>query len=69
MVIIYFLQDTHADGRGVLQLDKSQDCSDFKYSEKNDVMKYTFRRKFDTCDRNDYIIEVSQTILEIISFL
>ncbi|XP_019872323.2 tyramine beta-hydroxylase [Aethina tumida] len=55
------LQDTWATDEGVLYLDKKQDCHNFQVRKRQDVIKYTFKRKFDTCDSKDYIIEDGTT--------
>ncbi|CAG9857214.1 unnamed protein product [Phyllotreta striolata] len=55
------MQDTHASDIGILRLDNQQDCDDFKIHDKTSTTKFTFTRKFDTCDRNDYIIEGGTT--------
>lgn len=55
----YQFKDTWATDEGVLYLDKKQDCHNFQVRKRQDVIKYTFKRKFDTCDSKDYIIEVS----------
>ena len=53
------LQDTWAASDGRLQVDESQDCDGFRHTASGNVTKFAFRRKFDTCDPNDYVIEVS----------
>lgn len=53
------LQDTWAAADGRLRVDESQDCEDFRHTRSGNVTKFAFRRKFDTCDSNDYLIEVS----------
>ncbi|CAH1109286.1 unnamed protein product [Psylliodes chrysocephalus] len=55
------LQDTYSTQSGILYLDKHQDCNKFKHHQKGGVTKFTFTRKFDTCDRHDYIIEDGTT--------
>ncbi|KAF7263997.1 hypothetical protein GWI33_000785 [Rhynchophorus ferrugineus] len=57
----YKLMDTHADAEGVLGIDKSQNCNGFRVKTRNGVVKFTFKRKFDTCDPLDYIIEEGTT--------
>ncbi|GJQ73025.1 putative oxidoreductase [Trypoxylus dichotomus] len=52
-------QDVHADDAGVLLLDEQQDCLNFKIRRDRQTTKFTYQRKFDTCDENDYIVEVS----------
>lgn len=39
-------------------MDKQQDCEDFDISFHGGYAKFTYARKFDTCDKEDYIIEV-----------
>lgn len=53
------LQDTWTDADGRLIVDAQQDCHGFSYVQRDDVVKFTFTRRFDTCDPQDYIIEVS----------
>jgi hypothetical protein len=53
------LQDTWADLNGRLVVDSQQDCLGFRHVQLNDVVKFTFTRRFDTCDPQDYVIEVS----------
>lgn len=53
------LQDTWTDADGRLFVDAQQDCHGFSYVQRDDVVKFTFTRRFDTCDPQDYIIEVS----------
>lgn len=54
-------EDSWADEEGKLSLDQSQDCRDFKIKRYGNVLKYTFQRKFDTCDEDDYVIEDGTT--------
>jgi hypothetical protein len=53
------LQDTWAEPNGRLVVDSQQDCLGFRHVQRNDVVKFTFTRRFDTCDPQDYVIEVS----------
>ncbi|CAH1155572.1 unnamed protein product [Phaedon cochleariae] len=55
------LQDSFANDKGIIQLDKLQDCDGFRLKRRNDVTKFTFKRKFDTCDDKDYIIQDGTT--------
>ncbi|XP_060535970.1 tyramine beta-hydroxylase [Cylas formicarius] len=55
------LQDTWANDNGVLQLDKQQDCKNFRVTERRGTTKFAFTRIFDTCDDEDYIIEDGTT--------
>ena len=53
------LTDVHVqNGTSVIIPDEHQDCLDFKYLFKNRTLKWTFRRKFVTCDIQDYALEV-----------
>jgi len=45
------------DGR--LVVDSQQDCQNFQHVQRDDVIKFAFTRRFDTCDARDYVIEVS----------
>lgn len=42
-------------------MDRQQDCLNFRIKVRKGLVKYTFERKFDTCDINDYIIEDGTT--------
>lgn len=53
------MQDTWSDDQGVLQLDNRQDCNNFKIKHMRKLTTFTFQREFDTCDENDYVIEVA----------
>nr|CAH7713215.1 unnamed protein product [Callosobruchus chinensis] len=53
--------DAYADKRGVIHLDRQQDCRKFKIKSSRNIVKFTYRRKFDTCDDNDYVIEDGTT--------
>lgn len=57
------LQDTHtSENETLLIVDKQDDCIDFqtrKISKNRQI--FSFARKFDTCDDNDYIIEDGTT--------
>ncbi|XP_030765927.1 tyramine beta-hydroxylase [Sitophilus oryzae] len=55
------LLDTWANQYGVLEIDKKQDCINFNVITRKGVTKFTFKRKFDTCDPKDYIIEDGTT--------
>lgn len=44
-------------------MDDQQDCLNFKIKRLKELTKFTFQRPFDTCDENDYIIEVSICIV------
>nr|XP_012142347.1 PREDICTED: tyramine beta-hydroxylase [Megachile rotundata] len=57
------LQDAWANEEGKLNLDSQQDCDNFAWRRKGNVIKFTFSRKFDTCDENDYIMERGTTHL------
>ncbi|KAG5875052.1 hypothetical protein JTB14_026183 [Gonioctena quinquepunctata] len=55
------LQDTFSNDKGVLYSDKHQDCVGFRIKSRKEFLKFTFERKFDTCDENDYIIQEGTT--------
>ncbi|XP_071450350.1 dopamine beta-hydroxylase [Hetaerina americana] len=55
------LSDTWADLDGRLRLDESQDCEDFMFKRQGDSIKFAFKRKFDSCDPRDYVIEDGTT--------
>jgi len=58
-------QDSWADVDGKLHLDTQQDCDSFAWRRRGNITKFTFSRKFDTCDEHDYIIEVSMIYVSI----
>lgn len=54
----------HSDSSGKLIRDVlSQDCKNFSFDLKNRI--YSFDRKFDTCDVNDYVIKVSIFFIQV----
>ncbi|CAG7731030.1 unnamed protein product [Allacma fusca] len=56
--------DVHIiNGTKELEPDAQQDCVGFQYLQHNDTIKWTFRRKFITCDRYDYPLEEGTTHL------
>ncbi|XP_021938401.1 dopamine beta-hydroxylase [Zootermopsis nevadensis] len=55
------LQDTWVDLNGRSVVDSQQDCLGFRHIQLNDVVKFTFTRRFDTCDPQDYVIEEGTT--------
>ncbi|XP_014614419.1 PREDICTED: tyramine beta-hydroxylase [Polistes canadensis] len=55
------LQDAWSDVEGKLILDEKQNCDNFAWKRRNNTMKFTFTRKFDTCDEHDYIFERGTT--------
>ncbi|KAH0954644.1 hypothetical protein HN011_004179 [Eciton burchellii] len=57
------LQDSWADIDGKLYLDTLQNCENFAWKRRGNITKFTFSRKFDTCDEHDYIIERGTTHL------
>ncbi|XP_011700718.1 PREDICTED: tyramine beta-hydroxylase [Wasmannia auropunctata] len=57
------LEDSWADADGKLHLDTQQDCENFAWRRRGNITKFTFSRKFDTCDEHDYIIERGTTHL------
>ena len=52
-------QDVNLDEFGDFSVDEQQDCLDFQIQLGSKVTKFTFSRKFDTCDPKDFIIKVS----------
>lgn len=52
-----FLKDVWASQDGKFELDTQQDCDNFAWKKFGNLTKFTFTRKFDTCDNDDYIIE------------
>lgn len=48
------------NGTDIILVDKQQDCSDFQFLFQNGTLKWTFRRKFITCDYFDYGLEASK---------
>ncbi|XP_033208226.1 tyramine beta-hydroxylase isoform X2 [Belonocnema kinseyi] len=57
------LQDAWTDRNGMINLDSQQDCESFAWKRRGNVTKFTFTRKFDTCDEHDYVIERGTTHL------
>lgn len=57
------LQDAWADEEGKLNLDFQQNCENFAWRRRGNITKFTFSRKFDTCDENDYVMERGTTHL------
>ena len=52
------LQDRHADGRVMPNIDSQQDCELISLKEDNGKTTMKFERKLDTCDPQDNKIEV-----------
>ncbi|XP_014231771.1 tyramine beta-hydroxylase [Trichogramma pretiosum] len=58
------LQDAWSDAEGKIHLDeRSQDCENFEWKKRANTTKFTFTRKFDTCDEHDYVLERGTTHL------
>ncbi|XP_046481129.1 tyramine beta hydroxylase isoform X1 [Neodiprion pinetum] len=55
------LQDVWADEDGKISVDDQQDCKDFLWKKRGNVTKFSYTRKFDTCDNEDYVIEDGTT--------
>ena len=53
------MQDAHADHHGLLHIDDRQDYELDGIEVKNGKMVVEFRRSYDTCDDDDYMIDVS----------
>ena len=57
-------QDSHTDENDTLiSIDAKQDCLDFQEKLMPNGVLYTYKRAFDTCDEDDYVIEVSHNFL------
>lgn len=54
-------QDVWTCKKGIVYVDKQQDCYKFRIKSLKNVIKFTFKRKFDTCDYEDYVIEDGTT--------
>ncbi|XP_065218029.1 dopamine beta-hydroxylase-like [Planococcus citri] len=54
-------QDVWTDEIGDVHLDEKQNCEDFDIDFHDHLTKFTFSRKFDTCDEFDYVIEDGTT--------
>ncbi|CAB0036772.1 unnamed protein product, partial [Trichogramma brassicae] len=58
------LRDAWSDAEGKIHLDEhSQDCENFEWKKRANTTKFTFTRKFDTCDEHDYVLERGTTHL------
>ncbi|XP_001602880.1 tyramine beta-hydroxylase [Nasonia vitripennis] len=57
------LEDASSDADTKLNTDEQQDCTNFEWKKHGNVTKFTFTRKFDTCDERDYVIERGTTHL------
>ena len=51
-------QDAWTSEEGRISVDASQDCTNFQFFKTKEGIKFGFRRKFITCDADDYEIEV-----------
>lgn len=51
-------EDAWTSENGRISVDESQDCTDFHYVTRGEMVKFGFYRKFTTCDPKDYEIEV-----------
>ncbi|XKL67505.1 hypothetical protein PGB90_002996 [Kerria lacca] len=54
-------EDVWTDKDGNINVDTQQDCKNFDVTFHRTYAKFTFTRKFDTCDNEDYIIEDGTT--------
>ena len=43
----------------MISIDAKQDCLDFQAKLLPEGVLYTYKRSFDTCDEDDYVIEVN----------
>ncbi|KAK6620702.1 hypothetical protein RUM43_010997 [Polyplax serrata] len=50
-------EDAWTSENGRISVDESQDCTDFHYVTRGEMVKFGFYRKFTTCDPKDYEIE------------
>ncbi|XP_043470851.1 tyramine beta-hydroxylase [Leptopilina heterotoma] len=57
------IQDAWTNEDGAINLDPNQNCENFAIHRRGNITKFTFTRKFDTCDNHDYIIERGTTHL------
>ena len=48
------------NGTTQVEVDLQQDCKGFQFAINNGTLKWSFRRKFVTCDKHDYALEVSR---------
>ncbi len=55
----FCLQDCHTDGEGLLHVDHSQDYVLDDVISISRSVSLTFHRQYDTCDDEDYLIDVS----------
>ena len=64
--VIFILQDSHTDENDTLiSIDAKQDCLDFQEKLLPNGVLYTYKRAFDTCDEDDYVIEVSHNLFNV----
>ena len=62
MIVLYaiYAQDTHTDGAGLLSVDHHQDyVLDLVHVTSAGSLVVEFHRLYDTCDTDDYLIDVS----------
>ena len=48
----------------MISIDAKQDCLDFQEKLMPNGVLYTYKRAFDTCDEDDYVIEVSHSLIQ-----
>ena len=59
-VFSFAVQDMRTDKYGILASDRSQDyILDDVYGERDGRISFVFHRQYDTCDNDDYLIDVS----------
>ncbi|CAD5118872.1 DgyrCDS7544 [Dimorphilus gyrociliatus] len=56
-------QDAHTDHSGLIHVDKSQDYNLLNFTTKSNKVILTFKRFYDTCDNDDYLIDSGTTHL------
>ena len=49
----------------MISIDAKQDCLDFQEKLMPNGVLYTYKRAFDTCDEDDYVIEVSHNLFNV----
>jgi len=63
-IFCVWLQDAHTDSEGRLRVDKQQDyILDRIFVNGDEDLVMDFHRAYDTCDIDDYLIDVSEFIV------
>ncbi|KAJ9576577.1 hypothetical protein L9F63_025529, partial [Diploptera punctata] len=58
---VHFQTESICPGNMLIIVDSQQDCLAFRHVTRGNISKFTFRRDFDTCDDQDYVIEEGTT--------